>query len=156
MTGSGECHIEQIQIIYDVLQMLVMVVIFIDASFHLFGTEIYRNQRQFVVRSFLRGTPDGVGFLQLPVAVWHDDMIEFQSLTLVDGDESDALDAVTMDAFFVEIVFPFLEKRLDVAAVVCQEGIQLVVEGTHVGTLHFHIFYLAKVKFRKQSFGQVE
>lgn len=62
MTGSGECHIEQVQIIYDVLQMLVMVVIFIDASFHLFGTEIYRNQRQFVVRSFLRSTPDGVGF----------------------------------------------------------------------------------------------
>ena len=83
-------------------------------------------------------------------------MVEFQSLTLVDGDESDTLDAVTMDAFFVEIVFPFLEKRLDVAAVVCQEGIQLVVEGTYVGTLYFHIFYLAKVKFRKQSFGQVE
>lgn len=99
MTGSGECHIEQVQIIYNVLQMLVMVVIFIDASFHLFGTEIYRNQRQFVVRSFLRGTPDGIGFLQLPVAVWHDDMVEFQSLTLVDGDESDTLDAVTMDAF---------------------------------------------------------
>ncbi len=91
--------------------MLVMIVIFIDASFHLFGTEIYRYQRQLVVRSFLRGTPDGVGFSscqsQYGMMTWSNS----SPLLLWMVMSRDALDAVTMDAFFVEIVFPFLEEN---------------------------------------------
>lgn len=38
---TGECHVEQVEVIYHVLQMLMMIVWLIDALFHLTGTKIH-------------------------------------------------------------------------------------------------------------------
>ena len=61
-----------------------------------------------------------------------------------------------MDTLSVKIGIPFLQEGFDVAAVVCEESIQLVVECAYVGTLGFHVFYFAQSELCEESFGQVE
>ena len=65
--------------------MLMMIVWLIDALFHLTGTEIHWYEWQLIVWFLLRRAPDGIRFLQLPVAVRHDNVVVLQSFTFVDG-----------------------------------------------------------------------
>ena len=121
--------------------MLVVVIVLVDASLHLFGDEIDRNQGYFVERSLGRSTPQGAfGWFQLPVAEGDKYVIELQTLTLVNRYEAYAIECIAMYAFLVQCIVPFLDKRVYIATVVLQIGCQLIIEGTDVGTLVLHLF----------------
>ena len=60
----------------------------------------------------------------------------------MDGDKSDSVNSITMNTFLMNGIVPFLEEGINVAAVVNQIFIHLVIEGTDISTLFLHIFYL--------------
>ena len=68
-------------------------------------------------------------------------MVELQSLTLVDGDETDTISGIAMDALFMDGIVPFRQEGLDVAAIICQIAIQLVIERADIGTLLLHFLH---------------
>ena len=133
-----------------------MIVLLIDALLHLVGTEIYWHERQLIVWLLLRSTPDGVCFFQLPVAVRHDNVVILQSFTLVDGEESDAVGTVAVDALVVQVGIPFLQEGLNIAAVVSKESVHLVIKCANIGTLGFHILYFSQSELGEETFRQVE
>ena len=52
----GECHVEQVQVVYDVLQVFFLIIAFINGTSHL-AAEIDGNQREGVEGSFGRLAP---------------------------------------------------------------------------------------------------
>ena len=122
--------------------MLVVVIVLVDASLHLFGDEIDRNQWYFVERSLGWRTPQGTfGCLQHPVAERNDNIIKLQTLTLVNRDEAYAIERIAMYAFLVQRIVPFLDKRVYIATVVLQVSSHLIVEGADISTLTLHLLY---------------
>ena len=142
MAGTGKGNIQQVQIIHYILQMLMMIIRFIDRLHHGFCIEVYRYEGQFIEWLFLWLTPDSIHFFQFPVAERHDYIIKFQSFTLMDSDKSDSVNSITMNTFLMNGIVPFLEKGIYIAAVVYQIFVHPVIEGTDISALFLHILYL--------------
>ena len=85
MGGTCKGYIQQVEVIYNILQMFVEVVVLIDGASHLTAAEVDRCDGQCVERCFVGFAPQNVGHFQAPVAEGNEDMRELQTLTLVDG-----------------------------------------------------------------------
>lgn len=81
MTGTGESHIQQIEVVNAVLQMFVGIVFLIDGVSQA-GTVINGHEWEPAERFFLRLAPDGISHTHLhcPVAEGYDDIVELESL----------------------------------------------------------------------------
>ena len=64
-------------------------------------------------------------------------MVELQTLALVDGEDADAVGSCVLNGLATDGFIPFTDKGINVGAVVERELVQLVVEGTDVGTFIF-------------------
>ena len=125
--------------------MLLVVVVLVYGTLHLFGTEINRDEWQLVVGSFSWRAPDGVALFQCPVAEGYDDMLKLQSLAFMDGYESDAVNGTCLNCLRRDAVVPLLNERVDVDSVVCKEIGQSVVECVDVGILPLNTVYIEYV-----------
>ena len=79
-------------------------------------------------------------------------MVEFQSLTLVNGQYSDAIKAITLDGFVMQCLVPLHQKVVQSSDVVSQILIQQVIKLTDVRTL---ILERVELKDGKQTFNQI-
>ena len=79
-------------------------------------------------------------------------MVEFQSLTLVNGQYSDAIKAITLNGFVMQCLVPLLQKVVQSSDVVSQILIQQVIKLTDVRAL---ILECVELKDGKQTFNQI-
>ena len=137
--GTGESYIEQVEVVDDILQMLMAVVGFVDGARHTLLAVIDGYEGQVTERRLRRTAPQHVTalLLQLPVAEGADDVVELQTLGLVNADEADAAELVALYGFSTEVLVPFMQKAVNVGAVVGGVVGQLVIEGTDVGMERF-------------------
>ena len=78
-------------------------------------------------------------------------MVEFQTLALVDGENADAVGGSILDGLAANSFLPFMDKGINVGAVVEREFVQLVVEGTNVGAL---LFQTVELEDMEKTFSQ--
>ncbi len=101
-SGSGKRHIEQVEVVDEILQMLTVVVVGVDGVSEFLALQRHRHERQLIVRFWLAvgGEPQRVVVsFYVPVTVRDDDIVVFESFALVDGYQSDAVDVVAVDSF---------------------------------------------------------
>ena len=60
MSGTGEGHVEQVEIVDGVLQVFLMVVVLVDGARHLLLVVVDRHDGQGIERLFLRLTPEDI------------------------------------------------------------------------------------------------
>ena len=114
LRSTGKCNIEQVHVVHDILQVLLLIVFFVDGVLHLFLGESHGNDWQLVVGIFcFLLAPDNIIFLQFPIAERNDDMVEFQTFAFVNREYPDAVDLIALDGFFMVGVVPFLQKISD-------------------------------------------
>ena len=69
-------------------------------------------------------------------------MLKLQSLTFVDRKNAYAVGGVALDGLAADGLFPLVDEGVDVRCVVLHKLVQLVIEGTQVGTLLIEAFQL--------------
>ena len=81
LAGSGKGHVEQIEVIYRGLQVLLQVVGLVDGAHHVFLTIVDGGDGQIAEGRLGGSTPEHIArMFQGPVAEGTDDMGELQSL----------------------------------------------------------------------------
>ena len=80
--STGEGHVEQVEVVDNVLQVLMVVVGLVDGARHAFLAVVDGYEGQLAEGRLLGVAPENVAALlfKLPVAEGNDDMIELQSL----------------------------------------------------------------------------
>ena len=137
LTGTGEGHVEQVEVVDGVLQVLVQVVGLVDGAHHLLLTIVDRGNGQVAERRFGGRAPEDVAalLLELPVAERTDDVVVLESLRLMDAEDAHTLGLVALDGLAAEALVPLEEEGADIGRVLADEVGQTVVEGADVGTL---------------------
>ena len=77
----------------------MVIFVLVDGAKELFGTVVDRCQWEGIERGLIRLAPEDIVSLKWPVAEGDKDMVELQSLGLMDGDETDAADHIALDGF---------------------------------------------------------
>ena len=116
--------------------MFVPIIGFKDGFLHLFGREIYGDDRHLGKRSLAWSAPKHAsGFFELPVAEGHNDVGKLQSFALVDGEEADAVGNIALDGAIFKIGVPLEEHGIEIGCVVGEESVQTVVKRTDISGL---------------------
>ena len=135
MYGTGEGHIEQVQVVHRVLQVLVLVVVLVDGAHHLLLAVVDGRNGERVERRLVGFAPQDVGHLKAPVAEGNQHVAELQSLRLVYRQDAHAAGLVALDGLPADGRFPLADKGVDIGGIVLRKLVQLVVECAEIRTL---------------------
>ena len=135
IVGSAcECHIEQVHVVNSGLQVLVLIVLGEVTLGHLL-LAFHRYQRHLAERLLVGVAPQHVIASCLPVGEGQYDVVELQSLALVYGEQTDAVNLVAFDGFLVNVLVPLLQQGVDAWRIVVGKRACGIIEGADVSAL---------------------
>ena len=121
MGSTCKGHVEQVQVVHRILQVLVQIVVLIDGASHLFLAIVDGNQRQGTERFLMGLAPQDIGHLQTPVGIRDDDIVELQSFTLMNCQDADTIRLCTLYGLGTNGLVPLADKRVDIRCIVLAE-----------------------------------